>query len=370
MRYPAYLKKNGTIGFVAPSFGCATEPYKSAFESALAAFHEMGYQTMLGPNCYAAEGIGISNTPQKCAAELQQMYENPENNILLSCGGGELMCEILPYIDWEAIKKAPPKWFAGYSDNTNFTFLQTIMADTASLYAPCAGAFGMKPWHRAVQDAFGVLTGTLEETAGNSGTERESAADGQKKMPERKITITDYDLWEKESLKSEENPTAPYHATEKSVLRVYSEDGTVTTQTRVSGRLLGGCMDCLVNLTGTSVDKVAEFQKKYRDDGILWFLESCDLNVMSIRRAMWHMKQAGWFENTKGFLIGRPLQFGQEMMGLDQYEAVMGIVREYHVPVIMDVSIGHLPPSMPVICGSLAEAVVHENKLTLEMRLR
>ena len=82
MRYPAYLKKNGTIGFVAPSFGCATEPYKSAFESALAAFHEMGYQTMLGPNCYAAEGIGISNTPQKCAAELQQMYETPENNIL------------------------------------------------------------------------------------------------------------------------------------------------------------------------------------------------------------------------------------------------------------------------------------------------
>ena len=56
------------------------------------------------------------------------------------------------------------------------------MADTASLYAPCVGAFGMKPWHRAVQDAFGrELTGTLEETAGNSGTERESAADGQKK---------------------------------------------------------------------------------------------------------------------------------------------------------------------------------------------
>ena len=50
-------------------------------------------------------------------------------------------------------------------------FLQTTMADTASLYAPCAGAFGMKPWHRAVQDAFGVLTGTLEETAGNGGTE-------------------------------------------------------------------------------------------------------------------------------------------------------------------------------------------------------
>ena len=34
MRFPENLKKNGTIGFVAPSFGCTTEPYKSAFANA------------------------------------------------------------------------------------------------------------------------------------------------------------------------------------------------------------------------------------------------------------------------------------------------------------------------------------------------
>lgn len=27
MRYPHFLACNGNIGFVAPSFGCATEPY-------------------------------------------------------------------------------------------------------------------------------------------------------------------------------------------------------------------------------------------------------------------------------------------------------------------------------------------------------
>ena len=27
MRYPEFLSEGGTIGFVAPSFGCATEPY-------------------------------------------------------------------------------------------------------------------------------------------------------------------------------------------------------------------------------------------------------------------------------------------------------------------------------------------------------
>ena len=48
--------------------------------------------------------------------------------------------------------------------------------------------------------------------------------------------------------------------------------------------LVGGCMDCLVNLTGTSFDKVKEFNERYAADGIIWFLESCDLNVFAIRR--------------------------------------------------------------------------------------
>lgn len=52
----------------------------------------------------------------------------------------------------------------------------------------------------------------------------------------------------------------------------------------MEGRLLGGCLDCLVNLVGTGYDKVAAFVEKYKEDGIIWFLESCDLNVFSIAR--------------------------------------------------------------------------------------
>ena len=32
-----------------------------------------------------------------------------------------------------------------------------------------------------------------------------------------------------------------------------------------------------------------------------------------------------------------------------------GVLKEYHVPVVMDVDLGHLPPSMPVISGGMAE---------------
>ena len=106
MRYPEFLSEGGTIGFVAPSFGCATEPYKTAFGMTIKRFEKEGYTVELGPNCYEDKGIGISNTPQECGKELTQMYESNVNDVLISCGGGELMCEILPYVDFDRIKAA------------------------------------------------------------------------------------------------------------------------------------------------------------------------------------------------------------------------------------------------------------------------
>ena len=43
MRFPMNLRPGGTIGFLAPSFGCATEPYYSGFQNALKTFEKMGY---------------------------------------------------------------------------------------------------------------------------------------------------------------------------------------------------------------------------------------------------------------------------------------------------------------------------------------
>ena len=47
MRYPEDLKDGGTIGFLAPSFGCNIEPYRSAFDHALDKWQSMGYETVL-----------------------------------------------------------------------------------------------------------------------------------------------------------------------------------------------------------------------------------------------------------------------------------------------------------------------------------
>lgn len=346
MRYPKNLLQGGTIGFVAPSFGCAIEPYKSGFENAQRKFRELGYRLDPGPNCYAGEGIGISNTPAKCAAELTDYYCSDQNDVLISCGGGELMCEVLSHVDFERIKAAEPKWYLGYSDNTNFTHLQATLCDTAAIYGPCAAAFGMEPWHEAIKDAFSVLTGETD-------------------------TVSGYDKWELESLKDTEHPLVPYNTTQERVLRSYVGKKQVTQDTiTMQGRLLGGCMDCLVNLLGTRFDQTADFIERYKEDGIIWFLEACELNVFSIRRAMWQMEEAGWFKHVKGFLIGRPMNYGQEMMGLDAYQAVLEVAGRKNVPVIMDVDLGHLPPMMPIIVGSLGEVTVRGNDIAIKMHKR
>ncbi|MDE7260065.1 MAG: LD-carboxypeptidase, partial [Lachnospiraceae bacterium] len=138
-----------------------------------------------------------------------------------------------------------------------------------------------------------------------------------------------------------------------------------------SGRLLGGCIDCLVNLLGTKYDQVTEFTEKYKEDGILWFLEACDLNLMGIRRAMWQMEHTGWFKHCSGFLIGRPLNgMGVEEFGIDHYQAAYEMLRKYNVPVIMDVDIGHLSPMMPLISGAMARVVSDGQEYRVEMELR
>ena len=390
MRYPAFLQENGTIGFVAPSFGCATEPYKSGFLNAQKRWNEQGFHLQLGQNCYVEEGVGISNTPRKCGEELTAYYCDKNNDCLISCGGGELMCEILDYVDFEQIRQAPPKWYLGYSDNTNFTFLLTTLCDVASVYGSCAAAFGMELLHPSLNDAMLLLQG-------------------------KKLTMQGYDKWERESLKDEEHPYVPYNLTETSVIKYYLPDGRTNVESLrgtaakyagqdeagqpsllenrecrkallqesaelpagenvefgFSGRLLGGCMDCLVNFLGTRYDKVTEFVERYKEDGIIWFLEACDLNLMGIRRAMWQMEHAGWFKYCKGFLIGRPrLGMGVEEFGIDSYQAVWEMLYPYHVPVLMDLDIGHLPPSMPLICGSMANVASDGKTYRVEMELK
>lgn len=343
MRYPNPLSDKGKIGFIAPSFGANTEPYHSLLINAFDKWEQAGYSLLKGPNCFAGEGVGISNKPEKCGEEVNEMFAS-DAEVVLSVGGGELMCEILTYVDFEKLTHLPPKWFMGYSDNTNLTYLLATICDTASVYGPCAGSFGTEEIHQCLTDAFEIICGDRN-------------------------TVSSYGMWEKDKLKSADNPLVDYNLTEPLAIKTFIGKKEWTEEVSFTGRLIGGCLDCLVTLLGTRFDKTQEFVEKYKEDGFIWFLEACDLNVFSIRRAMWQMQEAGWLKYVKGFLIGRPMN-GGEMINLNHIDAFLEIAGKYNVPVLMDIDLGHLPPAMPLITGSVATVTCKGNDLVITMEYR
>lgn len=136
----------------------------------------------------------------------------------------------------------------------------------------------------------------------------------------------------------------------------------------VKGRAIGGCLDLFPSIIGTRYDKTKEFIERYGDDGILWFLESCDLNPAGVVRALWQMREAGWFDKTVGFVFGRP-HIGEEFFGCGFIEAVTELLGS-SVPMIFDADFGHKSPILPIVNGSIMTAEVKDGRgrFTFELK--
>lgn len=353
MRYPKPLQKGGTIGFVAPSFGAAIEPYATGLTNAESTFNKLGFNTREYTCARMSSGIGISARPSMCGADFMNAYTDDLSDVLMSCGGGELMCETISHIDFDVIAHTSPKWFMGYSDNTNLVFTMPMLANTAAIYAPCAPSFGMEPWHESLHDAFDILQGIDPLTQTKSDT----------------YTVSTYGLWELESLKDSEHPLVPYNTTEAVDIKAYDSNLNPTDSLNLEGRMLVGCLDCVTNLVGTRFDKVQEFSSS--NDGILWCLEACEVDPIGIRRSLWQMAEAGWFEGARGFVFGRPYLYQSEAFGINQVDAVLTALDELeiNVPVVLNADIGHLPPQMPLISGSWGNLSVNGAEVVVEMSL-
>ncbi len=332
MRIPPFLAKGDGIDLVAPSFGVTTEPYSTRMEASLKTFSKLGFETRCFPNVYKNEGVIGSDTPESRGKEINEAFAS-SSKAIISVGGGETMLEILPYIDFEAIRKGSPKFFMGYSDNTNLTFLLPTLCDMAAIYGPHGPSFYSYPLRCSEKDAIAMLMG-------------EKNFQG---YPKYSITHSNPD-----------HPLYRYRLTQTKVIEAFNYEEPI------EGTLLGGCLDCLVCLCGTRFDKVKEFCAKHQE-GIIWFLEACDLNSVSTRRALTQLREAGWFDNAKGFLIGRPLQSG-EYFGLLPKQSYLDILGPLSLPILYGVDLGHVPPSLPFMEGAEAKVSFKNQNILVSYR--
>ncbi len=352
IRRPDYIKKGDSIGITAPSFGPGTEPYSLMYAISKEKIEARGYKIIEGDTIFKTDGLGIATDPKVAAKELMEFYKRDDIDAIISAGGGELMCETITYVDFDELKGCKPKWFMGYSDNTNFVFPLVTISGVQGIYGPCISEFAME-WSDTQFDSFALLEGT------------KSSFDGYKRFVSPKEKSPD----EPEPEYTDEYLRAPYDLDADMELVSYvPENGGLVkaegSEIKMEGVLLGGCLDVMANMIGTRFDRVKQFKAENPD--IIWILEACDLTPMSIRRSLWNMREAGWFEGAKGFIIGRPLNaWKQDMMGVDQYNAVTDIVKEIGAPVIMDAEIGHIDPMLPVVMGANANVTVRGNELNI-----
>ncbi len=355
IRRPKSIKPGDTIGVTAPSYGAATEPYSLRYPIAKENISGRGYKIIDGATVFKSDGIGISTDPLVAAKELVDFYKIDDIDAIISAGGGELMNETISHIDFYELKNCDPKWFMGYSDNTNFIFPMVTIAEVQGIYGPCIGGFA-KEWEETENDAFSLLEGS------------KSSFDGYRKFIDPMLVEPEEELSE-QKVYTDKELRAPLSCNADRQLKCFKYDGNSLVQSKdgkvqTEGILLGGCLDVLANMVGTRFDNMKAFNEKCGK--VIWVLEACDLSPMSIRRSMWNLREAGWFDNAAGFLIGRPLaSWKKEMLGADQYNAVTDVIGQFKVPVIMDAEIGHVEPMLPVIMGAEARVTVKDNDLNI-----
>ena len=128
------LNIGDTIGIISPSHIASIDRY----EKIISVIQSKGFKVKTGANLYKST-YGYLASEFERAADLNKMVEDNEVKLIFF-GGGYGSIDLLPYIDYENIKKNP-KLFLSYSDGTSI--LNAIYSKTGlnTYYGQAPGEF-------------------------------------------------------------------------------------------------------------------------------------------------------------------------------------------------------------------------------------
>ncbi|MDR0862725.1 MAG: LD-carboxypeptidase [Oscillospiraceae bacterium] len=336
MKYPKPLKKGDIIGVCAPSAG-VNEGNHARLELAVRNVETMGYRVVVTDSVRRSAKC-VSADAETRAREFMSLYTNPEVAAIIPPWGGEFLMEILPLLDFDELSKSEPKWVCGYSDITTLLFPMTIICDVATLHGSNFMNLGAKTIHESDLRLFEALREPtiIQRSAARYGGYTKAGEDG---LHESLYALDKPSKWKS------------VHASDREA---------------IEGRIIGGCLDTLGRLVGTKYAPVVEtLHKRYWRDGLVWTLESCEMNAAEIYRSLWQLREVGWFEYTNGIVIGRPDGYSdtQDFTLRDAIDSALGGLQRrtlesgmvsFRVPVFYDADFGHVPPQMQLINGAYA----------------
>lgn len=335
MIYPDYLKVNDTIGITAPSDGRSKKIDLVRLDNAVNNLKKCGYRVLETEHVRCSEN-GRSATGKIRGEEFNSLIANDDCKLILCATGGDYLFEMLPYVDYELIKKHPT-WIEGMSDPTGLTYTITTNCDMATIYQANAGEFGMERLDATLLDNLSILEG--KDVVMHSCKRYQSG-------------------WQ-----TYETGLESYAVDKDVSWKIITGEESVSLE----GRLLGGCLDVITNICGTRFDNTKEFIKKYDKDGILWYFEVFCMTPENIAFNLWKLREAGWFENARGFIFGRECMVSTEFSQIGHDDGVLCALGELNVPIVTGADIGHRPPHITMVNGALGHVDVADEKAKIRL---
>ncbi len=267
---------------------------KKGLGNAVTVFQKKGYEVQLGDSIYLKDGP-FAGTPQQRANDINQMFSDPNIDAIFCARGGYGANRVLPLLDYDLIQ-SKPKIFMGYSDITAFLTSITQKTGLVTFHGPMLSTFKNKLVPYNLDTLVNVLSG------------------------KENIRIV------------EPNELKP----------------TILKSGKAIGPLWGGNMCLLGNRLGT--------KNQLNTDGVILFIEDVDENLYAFDRMLFHMKEAGMFENIRGLIVGELTEMKDEIIpfGKTTDEIILDVCGDLNIPIVTNFPCGHgnyqatLPISLPV----------------------
>jgi muramoyltetrapeptide carboxypeptidase LdcA involved in peptidoglycan recycling len=340
MLKPKMLRSGDTIAVVSLSSGDA-HSFPQRYARGKALFEEeFGVHVVEMPNALRDEEW-IGQNPQGRAEDLMAAFADDTISGIITASGGDDSIRLLPYFDLDVIR-AHPKVFLGHSDTTA-THFACHKAGLVSFYGPSlmtslAEPGGLFPY--MVQSMRSNLfsaapIGLLEPNTQGWTREEVDYEDEEAHEKRRKMHTSEPWLW-------------------------HQGEGVV------QGRLLGGCLEIVELLRGTSL-----WPDPQAWQGAILFLETSDETPPpdALLRALRVYAQMGILEQLSGILLGRPggLMPTEEFESYEQavLKVVVGEEGLSQLPIISRLDFGHTDPTLTIPLGLLAEIDCSQQKVTI-----
>lgn len=278
----------------------------------------------------------LYNHPEKRAEDFMNAFSDNSIKGIFSCIGGNESIRMLPFIDFDVIKKNP-KVFMGYSDTT-VAHMICLKAGLSSFYGPA------------------ILSEFAENVSMFDYTKHwvDKVLCNNEKIGE----VYSSDIWTSEHL--------PWDESNKDKSRnTMAHEGVEILQGsgKVTGKLIGGCIEVLEMLKGTKI-----WPEEDAWNNSILFLETSEDKPDPAYFEYWlrNYGSQGILENVNGIIFGKPY----DNKYYEQYkEAINKVIRDElnlkHIPIMCNMNFGHTAPMMILPYGALAEIDSDSNKFSI-----